>query len=302
MNISEVLGAMVQAGMSPSSTDRMKNSLGGGNALDSLAGMLGGASGQQGGGAAGAGGGIGDLLSSVLGGGKGGGSGLGGLLSSVLGGKQQGSGAGGGIGDLLSGMLGDAGKAVGGNNNLAVGGLGALIGSLLGGGGKSLGGAVGGGLMALLGALAFNALKGSGQQKAQIPVGLLEPKTDAERRQLEQSSELVLRAMINATKADGRVDQTEVNRIMGKVDEIGVGEEGRRYLLTQLQQPMETETLIAAAKGQPELAAQMYAASLLAIEVDTQAEKNYLDQMASGLGLTPEITGRIQQMVGLQPA
>ncbi|MEN6509507.1 MAG: hypothetical protein ABFD63_12120 [Smithella sp.] len=41
MNIGELLGAMVQTGMSPSSGERIKNSLGGGNAMDSLAGMLG---------------------------------------------------------------------------------------------------------------------------------------------------------------------------------------------------------------------------------------------------------------------
>ncbi len=303
MNIGELLGAVVQAGMSPSSNDRMKNSLGGGGVLDNLGSMLGGSSGQAGGG------GIGDLLSSVLGGAKGGsgssGGGVGDLLSSVLGGGQQGAdatGAGGGIGDLLSNMLGDAGKAVGGNKNIAVGGLGALIGSLLGGGGKSLGGAVGGGLMALLGALAFNALKGSGQQKSQIPTGLLEPQTEAQQKELETGSELVLRAMINATKADGQVDQSEIDRLTGKLSEIGVDAEGQRYLMTKIQQPMETENLIAAAKGQPELAAQIYAASLLAIEVDTQAEKNYLDQLSAGLGLSSQVTGRIQQLVGLQPA
>jgi uncharacterized membrane protein YebE (DUF533 family) len=65
---------------------------------------------------------------------------------------------------------------------------------------------------------------------------------------------------------------------------------------------METEELIAAAKGQPELAVQIYAASLLAVEVDTQAEKYYLDQLAAGLGLTPQLTERIQQMIGLQQA
>ena len=92
------------------------------------------------------------------------------------------------------------------------------------------------------------------------------------------------------------------DRMMGKFSEIGVDAEGRRYLMTQLQQPMETEKLIAAAKGQPDLAAQIYAASLLAIEVDTQAEKNYLDQLAAGLGIAPQVTGRIQQMVGLQTA
>ena len=302
MNINELLGAMVQTGMSPSSNDRMKKSLGGGNELDNLSGMLGGSSGESGGG------GIADMLSSVLGGGKSDGSksggGIGDLLSGVLGSGQKSgtTGAGGGIGDLLSNMLGDAGKAVGGNKNLAVGGLGALIGSLLGGGGKSVGGAVGGGLMALLGTLAFNALKGAGQTKPQIPAGLLEPKTEDEKQLLDQSSELVLRAMINATKADGQVDQNEINRMMGKFDEIGVEEAGKNYLMTQLQKPMETEKLIAEAQGQPELAAQMYAASLLAIEVDTQKEKNYLDQLAAGLGLSPQVTGRIQQLVGLQPA
>ena len=299
MNIGEPLGAMVQSGMSSSSNDRMKNSLGGGGVLDNLTNMLGGSSGQ-----AGSGGGIADVLSSALGGGKGGG-GIGDLLSSMLGGGQQGagaSGAGGGLGDLLSNMLGDAGKAVGGNKNLALGGLGALVGSLLGGGGKSLGGAVGGGLMALLGAMAFNALKGSGEQKPQIPVGLLEPQTKSEQEQLEQSSELVLQAMINATKADGQIDESEINRLTGKLKEIGTDAEAQQYLMTQMQQPMETETLIAAAQGKPELAVQIYAASLLAIEVDTQAEKNYLDQLANGLGLAPQVTGRIQQMVGLQPA
>lgn len=302
MNIGELLGAMVQTGMSPSSKDRMKKSLGGGSELDNLSDMLGSASGKSGGG------GITDMLSSVLGGGKGSsgksGGGIGDLLSSVLGGGQKSGaqGAGGGIGDLLSNMLGDAGKAVGGNKNLAIGGLGALVGSILGGGGKSAGGAIGGGLMALLGALAFNALKGAGQSKPQIPAGLTEPQTDDEQKQLDQSSELVLRAMINATKSDGQVDQSEINRILGKFDEIGVDEEGKNFVMAQLKKPMETQQLIAEAQGQPELAAQMYAASLMAIEVDTQKEKDYLNELASGLALDAQVTGRIQQLVGLQPA
>lgn len=275
MNVGELLGAMVQAGMSPSSNDRMRNSLGGGNIMDSLSGMLGGLS-QKGGGA------LSDALSSMLGG------------SATQGG--------GGIADVLSGMLGDAGRAVGGNQNLAVGGLGALVGALLGGGGKSLGGAVGGGVMALLGAMAFNALKGSGEQKPQIPVGLLEPQTDAEKAELEQHSELILRAMINAAKADGQIDEKEINRITGRVKEIGADSEALRYLMARMQKPMETETLIASAQGKPELAAQIYGATLMAIEVDTPSERAYLDQLAGGMGLSPQVTGRIQELVGYQPA
>jgi uncharacterized membrane protein YebE (DUF533 family) len=268
MNIGDLLGAMVQSGMTPSSNDRMRSSLGGGGVLESLSGMLGGSSG----------GGRGGALSSMLGGGSG------------------------GLGGLLGDVLGEVGRTVGGNQNLAVGGLGALAGSLLGGGGKSLGGALGGGVMALLGAMAFKALKGSGQSTGRVPLGLLEPQTEAHRQELEQHAELVLKAMINAAKADGQVDEEEIQRIVGKLQEVGADAQGQRYVLTQMQKPMETEKLIAAAKGQPELAAQIYAASLMAIEVDTPDEKDYLKKLASGLGLAPEVTRRIEQMVGLQPA
>ena len=281
MNISDLLGAVMQSGMAPSSDQRLKNALGGGggNLLESLGGLLGGQPGGQQGGQQGEqqGGGLGDLLSGILGGG---GAGLSGML-----------------GDVLN----QAGQAVGGKQNLALGGLGALAGALLGGGGKSLGGAFGGGVMALLGAMAFNALKGSGQSTGQIPVGLLEPQTKADQQELEQRAELVLKAMINAAKADGQIDQKEIQRIVGKLQEAGADAEGQSYVLTQMQKPLETEQLISAAGGQPELAAQLYAASLMAIEVDTPAEKAYLGELASGLGLTPAVILRIEQMVGLQP-
>lgn len=132
-----------------------------------------------------------------------------------------------------------------------------------------------------------------------MPVGLLEPQTETDREELEQEIELVLKAMINAAKADGQIDEEEIHRIVGKLQEAGADAEDQRYVLTQMQKPMETEDLITAVKGRPELAAQVYAASLMAIEVDTPAEKAYLGQLASGLGLTPGVTGKIEQMVGL---
>jgi uncharacterized membrane protein YebE (DUF533 family) len=164
-----------------------------------------------------------------------------------------------------------------------------------------LGGALGGGVMALLGAMAFKALRGTGQSTGQVPLGLLEPQSEADQRELEHHSELVLKAMINAAKADGQIDEDEIQRIVGKLQEVGSDAEDQRYVLTQMQKPAETEKLISAAKGRPELAAQIYAASLMAIEVDTPAERAYLGKLAAGLELTPEVTGRIEQMVGLQP-
>ena len=263
MSLSELLGSIIQSGMTASSNDRLRNSLGGGS------------------------GGGGGLLDS---------------LSSMLGGSGTGSGGLGGLGGLLRSVLGDAEQKVGGRDNLALGGLGALVGALLGGGGKSMGGALGGGVMALLAAMAYKAMKGSGVETPGVPTGLLEPKTDADRQRLEQHAELILKAMINAAKADGQIDQGEVQRILGKLKEDGIDENEQQFIIMEMQKPMEMQQLIAAAQGRQDVAAQVYAASLLAIEVDTPAEKEYLDQLASGLGLPPEVTQQIRGMTGVQAA
>jgi len=62
---------------------------------------------------------------------------------------------------------------------------------------------------------------------------------------------------------------------------------------------MDLKSIVAAAKGRPQLAAQIYAASLLAIEVDTPAERQYMQQLADGLYLAPEITAHLEKTVGL---
>lgn len=281
MSLSEILGSLIQSGMTASSQDRLRHSLGGG---------------REGGG------GLLESLASMLGGSGSGGGGLLEGLSSMLGGEASGGGGLSGLGGMLGGVLGDAERAVGGRDNLALGGLGALAGALLGGGGRSLGGALGGGVMALLAAMAYKALQGTDAEPAGIPVGLAEPKTDADRSELEQHAALILKAMINAAKADGQIDPGEVKRIVGKLQEDGIQENDQQFLIMELQKPMETEQLIAAGRGHQDVAAQIYAASLLAIEVDTPAEKAYLEQLADGLKLAPEVTQQIRGFAGVPTA
>jgi uncharacterized membrane protein YebE (DUF533 family) len=266
MNIGDLLGSVLQSGMSGSTTSRIQNSLGGGGVLDQLGGAAGGSS-------QGSTGGIGSVLGT------------------------------GSIGGALGNLLNEAGKMVGGNQNLALGGLGALAGALLGGKrglGGALRGGIGGGAMAMLGIMAYQALKKSGTiQKLKVPLGLAEPKTAAEKAELERNTELVLKAMINAAKADGQIDESEISRIVGKVQENGADSTSQAFLKAEMARPMDTASLIAAAEGKPELAAQLYAASLLAIEVDTPAEKDYLAQLASSLGLNTSVTQNLHQAVGL---
>ncbi len=88
-------------------------------------------------------------------------------------------------------MLNQAGRMVGGNQNLAIGGIGALAGVLMGSG-RGLGGAIrggiGGGAVTMLGLMAWQALKNNGHFQGQdAPPAYREPQTDAERAELEQA-------------------------------------------------------------------------------------------------------------------
>jgi uncharacterized membrane protein YebE (DUF533 family) len=260
---------MMQTGMTRSSSQRLENAFraGGQTSDNSLASMLGGLGGS---------GGIGQSLSKMLGGGSGGG--LGGLLGSVL---------------------SQAGNAMGGKQNLAIGSLGALAGSLFGGGRSPVKGGLGGGIMALLGAMAFSAFKKAGSRKPSVPLGLREPASSNEEKELEHEAELVFKAMINAAKADNRIDREELGRIMGKLEELGVGNEEKEYVMAELKKPMETAAIVNAVSGRPELGAQLYAASLLAIEVDTPVERDYMQGLRSQLGLPQEVTEHLEEAVGL---
>ena len=52
------------------------------------------------------------------------------------------------------------------------------------------------------------------------------------------------------------------------------------------------------ADARPALAADLYAASLIAISADTEAERAYLDRLALGLALSGEARARIHQQLG----
>ena len=255
----DILGTMVQQGMSQSSNARISNALGAGKSSASLNDIMGG-------------------LGEMLGGGQ---------TSKP---EQAGTG---GLGGVLGEVLGNLG-----NNKAALGGLGALAGAVLGGGTSSAKGAVGGGGLAILASLAFSALKKAGQTP-QPPRALLEPETTAEKEALEQDAELIVKAMINAAKADNRIDETEIQRIVGKLEEDGLTEEEKNFFVQEARKPMDFDLVVRSAAGNPEMAVQIYAASLLAIEVDTPAEKRYMQELANGLGLNSQVTGNIEGFLGM---
>ncbi len=239
---------------------------------------------NKGGGGAG-GGGLADLLGSAMGGGGGGGGGLGGLLGGALAGGGNRGGGGGGLGGLLSGALAGGGNSGGGaagglgellsGGGQQGGGLGGLLDSLGGGAGGGAGGGGGG-----LGDLLNSALAGNAPQQ-------VDPNA-------EQQAEILLRAMLNAAKSDGQFDQMEQQKITEHLDDITPEEAA--FVQNEMRQPLDVDGFV---RSVPQgMEQQVYMMSLLAIDLDSQAEAQYLDKLAKGLNISQQVSNQIHQQVG----
>ncbi len=176
-------------------------------------------------------------------------------------------------------------------------GIGALAGALLGGGRKASKGALGGSAMAILGSMALNALKGR-LAANDTTVNA----TDIEQYAVEavddtDTQRLIVRAMIAAAKADGTIDEQEKARILGKVDEDGTTEAERRLVDEELRRPTNIASLVVEVPNQV-VAAEVYGASLLAIDIDTDEEKAYLRELAKQLQLDTATVARLHELTG----
>ncbi len=107
---------------------------------------------------------------------------------------------------------------------------------------------------------------------------------------------LLVRAMVAAANADGRIDELEKQAILSRLVELGLSEEDRAFVARELEAPAGMEALLAQVDS-PDLARQVFAVSLLAIDVDTPAESAYLVYLQQRLGLDDETVRRIQEEV-----
>ena len=107
--------------------------------------------------------------------------------------------------------------------------------------------------------------------------------------------------MINVVKADGAIDQAELQRIIGKFEEDGLTQDEKDFFMTEATRPLDINGVIASAANLPDMAAQIYAASLLAIEVDIPKEERYMQKLADGLRLAPETVNYIEKVLENSP-
>lgn len=311
------IGVALAKGVS-SMTKKSSGQTSGGGLLDALTGGSSGGGGLldalTGGGSSNGGG----LLDALTGGGSGSSQsgGLEGMLGSLLGGGQQQSTSKsrGGLGGLLDG-LSDASTPRGGVNTAGSGGgLDSILDSLASKGTGS------GGLADLLGGLTkgggdlgglLGSLLGAGSAAAAIPTAKStgisfgekfnqalthggEPEI-APTPQQEMAAGLMLRAMIQAAKSDGKIDDSERKKLLGKLGDVSAEE--RDFVNAELAAEIDVSGL---ARQVPNgMEAQVYAMSLMGIDLDNQTEAQYLRDFASELRMDQNSVNHIHDQLGV---
>ncbi|MCU7931480.1 MAG: tellurite resistance TerB family protein [Candidatus Thiodiazotropha sp. (ex Codakia rugifera)] len=229
---------------------------------------------------------LGSVIGAMTGGGQSsGGGGLGNILGSMLGGGGSQSG-GGGIGDIFGGGNQSSGQRQTGGGNIAD-----ILGGLMGGGagGAGLGGLIGA-AMSQFGGQRGGSPRASFKSSDHLPQGM-------QYQQATDQATLLIRAMINAAKADGQVDREEQQKIVSKLGEVTQDE--LNFVRNELAQPLDLDSFVHAIPQGMEQ--QVYALSLMAIDLDSNAEAQYLHKLAQATGITPQVSNMLHEQFGAQP-
>ncbi|MDZ3992200.1 tellurite resistance TerB family protein [Pseudomonas sp. Teo4] len=201
----------------------------------------------------------------------------------------------GGLGGLLGGLLGGGSSAGGG-------GLGGLLGGLLGGGGGSAGGftqgrSAGGtnyAALASLGMMAFQAYQSWQRSQAAAPQQAVRTVDQLSGPEAEDHSHAILRALIAAAKADGRIDKQEEVMIYAEIKRQTSDPQLQQWLDEEVSKPLDAAEVAQSAQD-PAMAAEMYLASVMLVDDQQAAERAYLDELASALQIDPALQVHLEQ-------
>lgn len=154
---------------------------------------------------------------------------------------------------------------------------------------------------AALGALAFKVYRdwqsNQSTPQTEAPANQDFP-TQAQLPQLDenQHSVLILKAMVAAAKADGHIDDQEQQKIQQAVSALGADDSVNQLVTQELSKPLDPSE-VARSASTPELASEIYLASLLVVDEQNFMEKAYLKELATQLNLAPDLVLQLEQQI-----
>ena len=115
------------------------------------------------------------------------------------------------------------------------------------------------------------------------------PQLAPQEEAMNEQAKVLVRAMVNAAKADGQITQDEQNNILKELDHVS--QEEIDFLRSEFSKPVDVRDFTwSVPQGMEE---QVYTISLIAIDLDEQREAEYLADLAHGLRID---TGRCNEI------
>ena len=123
-----------------------------------------------------------------------------------------------------------------------------------------------------------------------IPLG---PPLDTPDDELDMAA-LVTPEDIEAAKADGHLDERERGLVEAELGRIAADADTRRWFEDELRKPLDPAE-VARGAASPEMAAEMYLASLLVADETSFMERAYLDELARQLRLPEGLKAELER-------
>ena len=115
--------------------------------------------------------------------------------------------------------------------------------------------------------------------------------------QAEQHDRVLLNAMIAAAKSDNHLDHVERDKVEAELRRAESDDTLRAWVETELRRPVNAADVaaeVAASVTTPELAAEVYLASVLVVDQSSPQERAYLDALASALRLNAGLKAQLE--------
>ncbi|CAN7204918.1 tellurite resistance TerB family protein [Pseudoxanthomonas sp. LjRoot143] len=114
--------------------------------------------------------------------------------------------------------------------------------------------------------------------------------------QVELHSQAILKALVAAAKADGHIDAREREVIEGEFSRVGTDADLQQWMHAELEKPLDPAE-VARAGSTPEIASEMYLASLMVADEQNFMERAYLDELAKQLKLDPALKAQLERQL-----
>lgn len=147
--------------------------------------------------------------------------------------------------------------------------------------------------LSALGDAAHRAYRSYQRDHARAPQGAPQTVDRLQDTQAEQHSEAILLAILGAAKADGHLDEEKRKLIVREIELLTGDEDLALWFDQELRAPLHAAD-VAKAASTPEMAAEMYLASLCVIDRESIRESTYLTELARELSLEPGLVRALE--------